>query len=414
MNDHRYFQHSEEALVLYRARYVMPMSAPLIKDGVVAVKNGMIIEVGSSDEVKQRYRATSYHDLGEVILMPGLINAHTHLDCTMMKNRLEHGSSFTAWVQGLNKIKFSLQEEDIIQGVTKGMSELHRWGCVAAGNIVSFARLIEKLPSSPLRLCHFIEVMDIRGSQQGEEGLKIAGDFFQKNGDEKIKLGISPHAPQTASLNLYRASAQLSQQYRVPFCTHLAESEEEFEMFAQGSGVLFDFLKDLGRDMNDTGFQTPVQALLEHDVLPQGALLIHMNCLTSKDRQLLAQRAANFFVVHCPKTHRFFERESFNWKFFYDHGYRLSLGTDSLASNDGLNLFSEMQLFQKTASNLAPQEILKMVTLNPAEALGMKGKLGELSPGSFAEMITIPFQGKKQEVASAVIHNSLFPQLITN
>ena len=85
------------------------------------------------------------------------------------------------------------------------------------------------------------------------------------------------------------------------------------------------------------------------------------------------------------------------------------LGTDSLASNDELNLFSEMQLFAATAPALAPEEILKMVTLNPAEALGMKGKLGELNAGAFADMIAIPFSGKKREAAEVVLHNKNFP-----
>lgn len=260
--------------------------------------------------------------------------------------------------------------------------------------------------------------MDIRHSRQGKEGLQMAEHFFkqehQNHSDEKIKFGISPHAPQTASQELFRAAHQLVQQYQIPFCTHLAESEEEFEMFTQGNGALFDFLKNFGRDMNDTGFQTPLQALLKNDLLPRGALLVHMNYLTKDDRELLAPRGDDFFVVHCPKTHRFFDRAPFDWKFFYNHGYRLSLGTDSLASNDELNLFLEMQLVAKSAPDLAPQEILKMVTLHPAEALGMKKRLGELAPGAFAEMIAIPFSGKKQGVVEAIVYNTALPEVVVS
>ncbi len=464
---------------IYQARYVLPMSAPPFENGAVVVRDGVIIATGSHAALKRHFPSAKTCDLGDVILMPGLINAHCHFDYTMMRHQLQSQSSFTSWIQGLNKIKFSLQEDEVALAIVEGWKELHSWGCTSAVNIVSFPKLLprifhpsllqkqgtqldaalvpafagksssmhdaccstlyskpalphepsqllrhesdeisglERLLVSPLRLWQLLEVMDIRGPQQGEEGLQMAEVFFKKSQEEdghrKIKFGISPHAPQTTSQGCYRGATQLAQQYHVPFCTHLAESEEEFEMFTQGSGPLFDFLKSFGRDMSDTGFQTPVQALLKKDLLPRGALLVHMNCLTSKDRESLAKHGNDFFIVHCPKTHRFFERAPFDWKFFYDHGYQLLLGTDSLASNDELNLFSEMQLFAKIARDLTPEEILKMVTLHPAEALGMKERLGELSVGAFADMIAISFSGKKKEIAEAVIQNKTFPRRI--
>ena len=183
-------------------------------------------------------------------------------------------------------------------------------------------------------------------------------------------------------------------------------------MFTKGSGQLFDFLKSFGRDMSDCGFQTPVQALLQNDLLPRGSLLVHMNFLSEKDRELLALCADDFFVVHCPKTHRFFERPAFDWKFFQKNRYQLSLGTDSLASNNTLNLFSEMQMMAATVPELAPEEILKMVTLHPAKALKMKGKLGELSAGAFADVITIPFSSLGEDFFEAVINNETLPIII--
>lgn len=388
-----------------------------MEDGGVVVRDGIIIDIGRSFDLKKIYPEAIQRDLEDVILMPGLINAHIHLDYTMMRHQLEPRSTFASWIESLNKIKFSLQEEEIISAIMEGAKELRQWGCTTAANIISFPNLLQKLPEFPLRLLHLIEVMDIRGAQQGKEGLKRAESFFEKNHQndigKKIKFGISPHSPQTASPDLYRTAGQLVEQYRIPFCTHLAESKEEFEMFVQGNGSLFDFLKKFGRDMSDCGFQTPLQALLTNNLLPHSAMLVHMNCLTKEDHELLAKHENNFFVVHCPKTHQFFDRATFDWKFFYDCGYRLSLGTDSLASNDELNLFSEMQLFVKTAPDLVLEEVLKMVTLHPAEALGMKGRLGELSVGAFADMIAIPFSGKKREVIEAVVQNKIFP-LICN
>ncbi|MFZ4116297.1 MAG: amidohydrolase family protein [Chthoniobacterales bacterium] len=254
--------------------------------------------------------------------------------------------------------------------------------------------------------------MDIRGRTQGEEGLAITEQFLNQEQTTRNHVGISPHAPQTCSQELYRGAALLAKKHDISFCTHLAESEEEMEMFTQGSGPLFDFLKHFGRDMSDCGFQTPVQALLKNDLLPHGSLLVHMNFLNAEDRALLASRGADFFVIHCPKTHQFFKRPPFDWKFFYEHDYPLLLGTDSLASNNSLNLFEEMRAMAATAPELAPEEILTMVTLSPAAAFGMKGQLGELSCGALSEMIAIPFEGKLQDVVEAVVDNGVQPMVI--
>jgi len=390
-------------LQLYRARCIIPMSSPIIEDGAIAVRDGVIIAVGRSTDLRKEYSSAVYHDLGEVILLPGLINAHCHLDYTMMRGQLTPGSSFSSWIEQIKILTESLQESDFLAAIDKGLQELGMWGCTTVFNIESFPNLLPSLPTTLLRLWQFIEVMDIRGSHQGEHGLAIIHDLL-KNGCKN--LGISPHAPPTTSQELYRRSRNLAEQYHLPFCTHLAESEEEFEMFTQGSGGLFHFLKGLGRNMNDCGSRSPVQLLLEEELLPKGSLLVHMNILSAKDRELLASRAADFFVIHCPKTHQFFERAPFDWRFFSTHAYRLLLGTDSLASNDGLNLFAEMRVMSATAPDLTPEDILKMVTLHPAAAVEMSGRLGELSPGAMADIITIPFGGTPQDAYSAVIHNT--------
>ncbi|HLB33101.1 MAG: hypothetical protein A3F67_00065 [Verrucomicrobia bacterium RIFCSPHIGHO2_12_FULL_41_10] len=440
-------------LHFYRARYMLPMSSPPIEDGAVLVDNGQIIDLGCATDLRKKYPEATYHDLGEVILLPGLINAHCHLDYTMMRGKIRSGGSFTNWVKELNRLKFSYREEDFLAAITEGMEELSAWGCTTAVNIASFPELIPKLPCkysvnpsvecaptnhqndlsnlnqptayslqpiasirpvgrivtlplSPLRLWHLMEVMDIRGAKQGEEGMRAVEDFLRKEPRFQGGWGISPHAPQTVSKELYRSARNMAEGYHVPFCTHLAESEEEFEMFTKGSGFLFDFLKGLGRNMKDCGARSSIQLLLEEDLLPRGALLVHMNILSKKDRELLAKRANDFFVIHCPRTHRFFERAPFDWKFFHEQGYRLSLGTDSLASNEDFNLFAEMRAMVATAPELDPEEILKMVTLHPAAAIGMAGKLGELSCGAFADMITIPFTGALKDVFAAVIASS--------
>jgi cytosine/adenosine deaminase-related metal-dependent hydrolase len=403
---------NNDLFTLYRARYVMPMAEPLIEDGAVIVRDGIIAAVGKYQDLRGRYSFTSSHDLGEVILMPGLINAHAHLDYTMMRNQLTPGTSFTTWIQQLNKIKFSLSEQDFLRAIFEGVQELYAWGCTTICNIESFPNLLFKVPKLPLRLYQFFEVIDIRSKEQGREGIAMMESFFKKKTRAQCGFGVSPHAPYTSSQSLYRSAAQLARKYEIPFCTHLAESQEENEMFTQKKGLLYEFLKNGGYEMCDYGFQTPLQVLLKNNLLPRGSMLVHMNFLSDQDRLLLAPRGHDFFIIHCPKTHHFFERPPFDWKFFYHNEFPLLLGTDSLASNDSLNLFEEMQSMVATAPELRPEAILKMVTLHPAAAIGMKGRLGELSAGAFADMIAIPFLGRIKNVSESVIENRLFPKVI--
>ncbi len=398
---------------IYRARYLLPMSAPVIEDGAVLIHNGVILDVGKYSDLKPHYASVAYHDLGAVLLLPGLINAHVHLDYTMMRGKLSAGDSFVTWIQKLNERKASLHQEDYFKAIVEGAHELSTWGCTSCCNIESFADLIEKLPPLPLRTWHCLEMMDIRGREQGEQGLALLESLLRKKERLTTLLGISPHAPLTCSQRLYERAAFLARGHQLPFCTHLAESQEELEMFAHSRGPWFDFLKRLGREMSDCGEATAVQLLLKNNLLPRGSLLVHMNFLSVEDRALLAERGADFFVVHCPRTHQFFKRPPFDWKFFSQHGYRLLLGTDSLASNRELNLFAEMRTMAAVAPQLKPEEIIAMVTLSPAAALGMDGKLGRLSRGAFAEMITIPFEENLAYVYQAVLQNQQPPNIIS-
>lgn len=397
---------------VYRARIVMPMSSPIIENGALVLRDGKIIALGSAVDLLKNYSSAIAHDLGEVILLPGLINAHCHLEYGMMRHRITPKNNFTEWIQEIVEIKASLNERDFLTAIGEGAKELLSWGCTTVVNNASFPRLLLQLPKLPLRCWHLLEVMDIRGQKQGDDFLKAVECFFQQDvNNSNGGFGIAPHAPQTASKKLYAAARDLAQKHEILFSTHLAESKEEVSMFAKQSGSLFEFLKSLGRNMDDCGFETPLQALLSNDLLPKGAMLIHMNFLNHEDRLLLGTRGDDFSIVHCPGTHQFFKREPFDYPFFKEHGFSISLGTDSLASNQELNLFYEMQTMAAAFPELGPEEILHMVTLNPAVAIGCKGKLGELSVGAYADMIAIPFDGALNEASAAVVNNKILPDL---
>lgn len=392
---------------LFRARTVVPVSRPPIADGGVAVRAGEILDVGSWNDLIRGYPAAIREDLGERILLPGLINAHCHLDYTMMRGALFGGGSFSAWIQRLNAMRRSLDQSDYLDAITAGESELRRWGCTTVLNIESFTELVPFLPESSIRIWWFLEVMDVRSRLESSEALAGAIHFFEKAGERRGGFGISPHAPYTVSRDLYALSASFAVKYNLPLCTHLAESDEELAMFMKGEGPLHEFLRSIGRPMDDCGGKSPVQAVLGSGILPEGSLLVHMNMITDADKDLLRASAGRYPVIHCPRTHAFFERPAFDLEFYRESGIPVLLGTDSLASNEDLNMFAEIQAMQSSFPGLDPTEILSMVTTRPAAAIGWAGRLGELSPGAMADFIAIPDQGEVSECATGIAERIL-------
>jgi cytosine/adenosine deaminase-related metal-dependent hydrolase len=397
---------------IHRARIILPMAGPPIENGALAIDGKRVIAIGRVDDVRAQYPMAEEVDHGETILLPGLINAHCHLDFTVMRGSILSNGSFSAWVRRINELKRTLADEDYIASIALGLAELRNWGTTTVLNIESLPELMVDMPSPRLRVWWFYELLDIRTRVHTEEVVAGALTFFEQHPSWHGGFGLSPHAPYTTSLELYRLARFCSEKYGMPFTTHLAESDEEMEMFAQGSGPLFEFLKSLGRDMHDCGRVTPLRHLLEAGALPRGAILAHMNQIAPEDEELLADHSGEFPIVHCPNCHEYFGRLPFPYETLRKHGYRVSLGTDSCASNRGLNLFDEMQTFRRRFPTTSPQGLLEMVTTNPAAALGMQGQLGELRPGAIADFITISYSESPDAAIEAVVENRQAPSAV--
>ena len=383
-------------MTIFRSRIVHPVSSPPIENGMVGIENGKIAFVGKWDGCEA-------DDLGEVVLMPGLINAHCHLDYTVMRGAIFSRASFTQWVRRLNELKRILSDADYLESIRSGFQELLRQGTTSVFNVESFPGLLSHMPSPPIRTWWFPEVMDVRKRTPAEDVVEEALGRFDERSGWPGGFGLSPHAPYTTSPDLYRRAKACSEKFRLPFMTHLAESDEEFAMFRHARGPLYEFLKSLGRRMSDTGSRSPVAHLLAAEALPDGALLTHMNFLEEDDWTLL--RGKNFSIVHCPCCHEYFERAPFPMERFLREGFNLCLGTDSLASNRSLNMFAEMRCAARRHPDVTPETLLKMVTLHPAKAIGLGGKLGEISAGAAADLIALPHVGSLKNLPEAILNH---------
>lgn len=389
---------------LYRSRLLLRQPGDLIEDGLLVVEDGKILAAGPRADVAAHW-AGEATDLGEVILMPGLINAHCHLDFTVFRGALTPGKNFPDWIAKLNQLKRCLSDEEWVASICQGFDECRRWGTTTVLNIETFSELLVQLPAPPIRTWWFCELADLRNRFDTEEVVAGSLMFFEKHPNWLGGFGLSPHAPYTTSLPLYALARDCVAKFSMPWTTHLAESEEEWAMFANHQGPLFEYLQKLGRRMGDLRRLTPVQHLARSGAIPWGAILVHMNCVDEVDLTVLRQHVRQFFVVHCPNTHAYFDRREFPLELYRREGIPVLLGTDSCASNRELNLFSEMRTFARSFPQISPTEILEMVTTHPAKALDRATELGWLGRGAAADAIALNYDGSTDAAEAAIVHH---------
>jgi aminodeoxyfutalosine deaminase len=385
--------------MILRACIVATMDGAPIENGAVAVSGNRIVDVGRFDDIKTRNAGTIV-DLGEQVLLPALINAHCHLDYTCLRGKISPQKSFTDWIRAINAEKSELSPEDFLASINEGFEEAKRFGTTAIANLTAFPELISQV-QSPIRTCWFAELIDIRAPERANELVDSAIEALKRT----PSWGLAPHALFTASSNLFRCCENISQRDNILLTTHVAESREEMEMFRHASGPLYEFIKSFGRPMDDCGSKTPLGLFL--DLIGSGGspnrsraievnrpylswIVAHLNELTEKDFDLLGRSNSRFYIVHCPRSHDYFGHSPFAFDRLCSLGFNICLGTDSLASNETLNLFDEMRAFQKNFPGVSPEEIFRMVTVNPARALQYENLLGQIRPGFGADLIAIP------------------------
>jgi len=365
------------------------MDGAPIENGAVAVSGNRIVEVGRFDDIKT-LNAGNTVDLGEQVLLPGLINAHCHLDYTCLRGKIPPQKSFTDWIQAINAEKATLSPKDYIASISDGLAEAKRFGTTTIGNLTAFPELISRI-NTPIRTWWFAELINIRAPERANELVDSAIRALKQTPG----WGLAPHALFTASGDLFRRCEEIERNDNVVLTTHLAESREEMEMFRYASGPLYEFLNSIGRPMDDCGSKTPLELFIgAHGVraLPQW-IVAHLNELTHSDFELLEKSDSKFHVVHCPRSHDYFRHRPFAFDRLRSLRFNVCLGTDSLASNETLNLFDEMRAFQRSFPRVSPEEILQMATVNPARALRNEKAMGQIRAGFEADLIAVPCSG---------------------
>ena len=394
--------------MILQSRAIWASKGNLIVGGAIRVRGERIAGIGSRRDISPE-PGEPVVDLGDSIIFPAFINAHCHLDYSGLAGELSPGTSFADWLAQIVSIKQSLTHDDHETAWLVGADMLLSTGCGTVANIESVPGMYASMaPQTPLQVCPFIELIAYH-SEDETDAIELAQSELVANKPLALRVGVSPHAPYTMTPEGLNALAMFADEHLLPMSIHLAESNDEWDMFVHGAGPLYETMSSLGRVMDDCGKGTPVQHLAKAAGFSKNTLVVHANRLIDADVEILQRVGAN--VVHCPRSHAWFRHANFDYNRLAKAGVKICLGTDSLASADGetavtgLSIFSEMQEFSRNYPQLSCEDLLQMATANGAVALGLGNEVGVLKEGFIANMAVIPYSDIVSNVPEAIVQH---------
>ncbi len=357
----------------------------IIKNGAVIIGGDKILEIGVSREIEKLYKkkARKIIDGEGKVIMPGLINTHTHLAMTLLRGYADDLPLEKWWFEKVFPFEAELKAEDIYWGSLLGGLEMIRSGttCFVDGYFFADA-ILKAVKELGLRANIGIPVLDFKCPEfeSPDDALAAAQKILAKRRNEKlIKFSIAPHMLQSTSLETYKKCKRLADRHKIILQTHLAETEVEVEYSRKKYQ------------------KTPVRLLVENKILDKNSLIAHVCHLTDDDIVLLAKNKVN--VSHCPVSNMKLVSGLMPLKKLLGRGVNISLGTDGACSNNNLDLFEEMKLSalvhklaEKDPSVAEAQIILDMATINAAKAIGEEKNIGSVEKGKAADIILIDFQ----------------------
>jgi aminodeoxyfutalosine deaminase len=377
-----------------RARWVLPIDSPPIAGGYVSIVDGVIAEVGNGNPNRG-----SVTDLGEAVLVPGLVNAHAHLEFSGLAKPLgKPGMSLPAWIRSVIADR-GRGDRNAAAAIASGLQESAAAGVVAIGEIAT----------SPPTMYDF---EDLPQTTQFQEAIGFSAgrvDSVFSEVERRVDAGgsgagISPHAPYTVHPRLLTRLVDLAIAHKLPVAMHLAESREELELLADGTGPFQELLEE--RSMWDAAAisrgSRPLDYLRELS-RAERSLVIHGNYLDAEEITFLAERRERMSVVYCPRTHAYFGHAPYPLEAMLAAGVRVALGTDSRASNPDLDLLKEAQFTAAKFPSIDPATIIRMVTFDAAVALGIGESFGSLTPGKRASLAMLRCNNQLSDPYAAIL-----------
>ena len=385
------------------------MDGPPIENGAVAIRHGRIVATGPFAAVGAD-AGGPVEDLGEVVLLPGLANAHCHLDYTGMAGMIAPPRSFPDWIKSILTVKSGWSDAEFEASWRAGAAQLLETGTTTVANIETFpVGLAARRDATPLRIHSFLELTGVRNRRDPETLVANAVQALAGCRGQRGAVGLSPHAPYSTMPELLSTAARVAREHGWRLTSHLAESQAEFDMFMYRRGPMFDWLH-AQRPCDDCGQGSPVHHAAAHGLLGPELVAVHVNYLWEDDPALLADSGTS--VAHCPRSHEYFRHQRFPFGQLAAAGVNLCLGTDSLASTrvdsgprPTLSLFDDMAMLAARDATLSPEAIRALSTVNGARALGLENTIGALKAGAFADLVALPCPAGERDVFDAIIHH---------
>lgn len=397
------------------ARWLVPVSAEPIADGAVLVEGAFIKAVGERNTICKLAPDAELVDFGAAILTPGLINLHTHLDYTYLRH-VDTDSSMFGWLRALVSGSRQFHESDWLQSALQGAAEVATSGTTLIADCSYRGAAAEAAALVGLRAVVGLELFGIdreREEQIWQEWLtklsaletRLSGTRKQaglcQEGDGRVTLTVSPHAPYTVSPPLWRRALQWAQAAELPVLCHLAESRAECDFLSGGGDDIVGYLSWVyGRDASEIADITswrqagaaasPVEYARRHQLLGSNLVCAHAVQMAPGDIDTLA--AAQVGVAHCPRSNARLRNGFAPVSAFLEAGVKFGFGTDSAASAPDLSVLHDarfslhaLRLFD-SEHGLASESFFRHLTLGAARVLGMDHQVGSLEVGKVADL----------------------------
>jgi 5-methylthioadenosine/S-adenosylhomocysteine deaminase len=379
------------------AAWALPLDRPPIRGASVLLgTDGRIVAVGPEAEVPSPADAEPI-GCGAAILLPGLVNAHTHLELEGLEGRAPPPDApFREWILAIRRLKEARAPAEYLEAARGGVRACWAAGVTTVADTGDSGAVVQALAELGGSGIVYHEVFGPHPGQVEESfgGLVSQLAALAPLATGRVRLGVSPHAPYTVSGPLYARVAALAASESMPLAVHVAESREESEFVSRGEGPFAEAWTARGIPPLDhpshcpppTTHCSPVGWLDAHGVLGPATLCIHAVQVTAADIALLAARAAA--IAHCPLSNARHRHGSAPLARLLGAGLRIGLGTDSTASVGRLDLFAEARA-ARAGAGIGATEALALATHDGARALGLDGEIGTLTPGKWGDVIAV-------------------------
>lgn len=391
--------------VIYSATWLLPIASHAIANGALVIEGDQIKAVGELAALRSIFPDAPHHDLGEAAIIPGLVNAHSHLELTAMRGFLDgEESDFFGWLRKLTIARLErMSDDDLYVSAAWGACEAARAGVTCLGDSSdSAATTMRALNEVGLRATVYQESFGPDPNLLQENFSKLLSnlDRLRKLETPLVRAGVSPHAPYTVCPAQLKMIAELAGKERLPLMMHAAESEAEEQFVRKGQGPFAEGLRKRAIDWQSPGVST-IKYLAGLGVFEAQTLLAHCITVDDADIELLSDKQVG--VAHCPRSNAKLGHRRAPFSQFLRHKLRVGLGSDSVASNNSCDLLAEARFAVLNARSgaganemISAEEGLKTATLGGALAMGYEGRVGTLQEGRQADFAAIRLDGAHQ------------------